>query len=88
MRITKLTLALLTLAGLAFLASFVGGPTSRAAGPCRALSPGQTLPESRAAGPSAANLRPHQIAAYDGILCADGLVGLCLVDTYSKQDVS
>lgn len=31
MRITKLTLALLTLAGLAFLASYFGGPVSRAA---------------------------------------------------------
>ena len=31
MRITKLTLALLTLAGLAFLDSYIGGPTSSAA---------------------------------------------------------
>ncbi|HEX5883321.1 MAG TPA: hypothetical protein VFY67_02135 [Pyrinomonadaceae bacterium] len=39
MRITKLTLALLTLAGLAFLASYFGGQTSRAAASDNRVNP-------------------------------------------------
>ena len=62
MRITKLTLALLTLVGLAFLASYIGGPGSSAApifdGPVNAHWKGASSLTPVGAGPNPARCGP------------------------------
>src|SRR5262245_18198592 len=62
MRITKLTLALLALAGLAFLASYIGGPSSSAApifdGPVNAHWKGASSLTPVGAGPNPARCGP------------------------------